>query len=93
MCSRRRNRIDVAPSLLPRSARFGNRLGNAEIVDGMYRDGFFCPLAQLVMGETAEVLAEQYQISREEQDRFALVSQQRAEAAIKPIDSPTKLFP
>jgi acetyl-CoA C-acetyltransferase len=64
------------------SARFGYRLGNAELVDGMYRDGFFCPLAQLVMGETAEVLAEQYQISREEQDRFALVSQQRAEAAI-----------
>lgn len=65
------------------SARWGYRLGNAELVDGMYRDGFFCPLAQLVMGETAEVLAEQYQISREEQDEFALVSQQRAEAAIQ----------
>jgi acetyl-CoA C-acetyltransferase len=64
------------------SARFGYRLGNAELVDGMYRDGFFCPLAKLLMGETAEVLAEQYQIGREEQDQFALVSQQRAEVAI-----------
>jgi acetyl-CoA acetyltransferase family protein len=49
----------------------------------MYRDGFFCPLAKLVMGETAEVLAEEYKIIREEQDRFALISQQRAESAIR----------
>src|SRR5438105_2635435 len=62
--------------------RWGYRLGNQELVDGMYRDGFFCPLAKLVMGETAEVLAEQYKIPREEQDEFALVSQQRAEKAI-----------
>jgi acetyl-CoA C-acetyltransferase len=62
-------------------ARFGYRLGHQELVDGMYRDGFFCPLAKMVMGETAEVLAEQYKISREEQDQFALVSQQRAAAA------------
>jgi len=64
-------------------ARWGYRLGNQELVDGMYRDGFFCPLAKLVMGETAEVLAEQYKITREEQDQFALCSQTRAEAAIK----------
>src|SRR5437870_8081214 len=38
-------------------ARWGYRLGNQELVDGMYRDGFFCPLAKMVMGETAEVLA------------------------------------
>ncbi len=63
-------------------ARWGYRLGNSELVDGMYRDGFFCPLAKMVMGETAEVLAQQYQISREEQDQFALRSQQRAEAAL-----------
>ncbi|MGH9642514.1 MAG: thiolase family protein, partial [Terriglobales bacterium] len=43
--------------------------------------GFFCPLAQMVMGETAEILAGQYQISREEQDLFALTSQQRAASA------------
>jgi acetyl-CoA C-acetyltransferase len=62
-------------------ARWGYRLGNQELVDGMYRDGFFCPLAKMVMGETAEVLAEHYKISREEQDQFALISQQRAAAA------------
>ena len=63
-------------------ARWGYRLGNQELVDGMYRDGFFCPLAKMVMGETAEVLAEQYKISREEQDEFALLSQTRAARAI-----------
>src|SRR6266853_1993582 len=62
-------------------ARWGYRLGNQEIVDGMYRDGFFCPMAKMLMGETAEVLAEQYKVSRDEQDQFALVSQQRAAAA------------
>ena len=62
--------------------RWGYRLGNHELVDGMYRDGFSCPLCKLVMGETAEVLAEQYKISRAEQDEFALRSQQRAEKAI-----------
>ena len=39
------------------SARWGMRMGNQELVDGMYRDGFFCPMARMVMGETAEVLA------------------------------------
>ena len=63
-------------------ARFGYRLGNQDIVDGMYRDGFFCPMAQMLMGETAEVLADQYKISRGEQDQFALTSQQRAAQAI-----------
>jgi len=63
-------------------ARWGYRLGNQELVDGMYRDGFFCPLAKIVMGETAEILAEQYKITRDEQDEFALASQTRAAAAI-----------
>ena len=63
-------------------ARWGYRLGNQELVDGMYRDGFFCPLAEMVMGETAEVLAEQYEIAREEQDEYALLSQTRAARAI-----------
>ena len=63
-------------------ARWGYRLGNQELVDGMYRDGFFCPMAKMLMGETAEVLAEQYKITREEQDEFALCSQTRAAAAI-----------
>jgi acetyl-CoA C-acetyltransferase len=62
--------------------RWGYRLGNQELVDGMYRDGFFCPLAKMIMGETAEILAEQYKISRDEQDAFALRSQQRTERAL-----------
>lgn len=63
--------------------RWGYRLGNQNLIDGMYRDGFSCPLCKLVMGETAEVLAEQYKITRDEQDQFALDSQQKAEKAIK----------
>lgn len=62
--------------------RWGYRLGNQDLVDGMYRDGFSCPLCKLVMGETAEVLAEQYKIGRDEQDQFALASQYKAEKAI-----------
>ena len=62
--------------------RWGYRLGNQELVDGMYRDGFFCPLAKMVMGETAEVLAQEYKISRDEQDEYALTSQTRAARAI-----------
>jgi acetyl-CoA C-acetyltransferase len=63
-------------------ARWGARMGHAELVDGMYRDGFNDPLSGLIMGQTAENLARQYHISREEQDEYALRSQQRAEAAI-----------
>jgi acetyl-CoA C-acetyltransferase len=63
-------------------ARWGTRMGHAELVDGMYRDGFNDPLSGLVMGETAEVLARHYEISRDEQDDYALRSQQRASAAV-----------
>ena len=63
-------------------ARWGYRLGNQELVDGMYRDGFFCPMAKMVMGETAEFLAREFHIARQEQDQYALCSQQRAERAI-----------
>jgi acetyl-CoA C-acetyltransferase len=63
-------------------ARFGMRMGHTKLVDGMYRDGFNDPLSGLVMGETAEVLARHYEISRHEQDEYALRSQQRAAAAI-----------
>jgi acetyl-CoA C-acetyltransferase len=74
-------------------ARWGFRLGNQELVDGMYRDGFFCPLAKMVMGETAEVLGQQYKISREEQDQFALVSQQRAATAVAACRFEAELVP
>src|SRR5437660_1202747 len=62
--------------------RWGYRMGNQELVDGMYRDGFFCPLAKMIMGETAEILAEQYKITRDEQDQFALCSQTRTARAL-----------
>jgi len=68
------------PYLLTR-VRFGTRMGHGELLDGMYRDGFMCPLADEMMGSTAETLAEQYQISREEQDRFAVESQVKAARA------------
>ncbi|HEY6444745.1 MAG TPA: thiolase family protein [Candidatus Acidoferrales bacterium] len=61
--------------------RWGFRLGNQQLIDGMYRDGFLCPLSKMIMGETAEVLAEQYKISREEQDEFAVESHRRATVA------------
>src|SRR5881409_803352 len=64
-------------------ARWGLRLGNHHLIDGMYRDGFYCPLAELVMGETAENLATMYKISRDQQDEYALRSQQRAAAATR----------
>ncbi|MFQ5603261.1 MAG: thiolase family protein [bacterium] len=68
------------PYFLPR-ARWGYRLGHAELVDGMYRDGFMCPLCAEVMGSTAENLAEKYGITRKEADEYALTSQQKYEQA------------
>ncbi len=64
------------------AARWGHRMGDFRLVDGMYRDGFLCPLSNLIMGQTAEVLARRYGITREESDAYALESQRRAEAAI-----------
>ena len=64
-------------------ARWGMRMGNTQLVDGMYRDGFNDPLSGLVMGETAENLARLHAISRGEQDEFALRSQQRTQAALE----------
>src|SRR3954468_15514441 len=63
-------------------ARWGHKMGNFTLVDAMYRDGFQCPLSNLIMGETAEVLARQYRITRDESDCFALESQRKAAAAI-----------
>jgi len=68
------------PYMLPR-ARWGYRMGDAEVVDGMYRDGFMCPLADELMGATAETLADRYEISREEQDAYAVETQRRAGVA------------
>jgi acetyl-CoA C-acetyltransferase len=74
--------MSATPYLLPR-ARFGMRMGNAEIVDGMHRDGFLCPLCGQLMGETAENLVREYGILRAEQDAFAAESQRRASEAAK----------
>jgi acetyl-CoA C-acetyltransferase len=63
------------------NARWGYRMGDQAAVDAMYQDGFLCPLSEKLMGETAETLAERYRIPREEQDAFALRSQQRAARA------------
>jgi len=65
------------PFLLDRM-RTGYRLGNATVYDAMYRDGLLDPLCGLVMGETAENLVDRYDVSREEQDEFALDSQRKA---------------
>jgi acetyl-CoA C-acetyltransferase len=68
------------PYLLTRG-RTGYRLGNAEIVDAMYKDGFNCPLSGLAMGETAEELAQEVGIDRASSDAYALESQLRCERA------------
>ncbi|MEK7486040.1 MAG: acetyl-CoA C-acyltransferase, partial [Planctomycetota bacterium] len=89
------------PFFLPEFRR-GYRLGHAPVIDGMYRDGFHCPLADQLMGRTAETLAEQYHISRESQDQFALYSQQKCVRAQKegrfqkelvPVELPSKKGP
>jgi acetyl-CoA C-acetyltransferase len=82
------------PFLLDRQ-RFGYRMGNATVYDGMNRDGFLDPLCGLIMGETAENLAQRYDIPRAEQDEFALRSQQKVAASwdrraleIAPVEVP-----
>lgn len=71
------------PFLLDQARFDGYRLGHGKLVDAMYRDGFYCPISDMLMGETAEKLAEIHKISREEQDEFALESQRRAARAIE----------
>jgi acetyl-CoA C-acetyltransferase len=68
------------PYLLDRM-RTGYRAGDSTAFDAMYRDGLLDPLCGLIMGETAENLVDLYDISRGEQDEFALESQQKAQAA------------
>ncbi len=64
-------------------ARWGLRMGNGELVDLMHKDGFRCPLGKGLMGEITERLAKEMGISREEQDKFAAESHNKAEAAVK----------
>ncbi len=74
--------MSQAPYLL-QGAREGYKMGNQKVVDSMISDGLWCAFNDYHMGITAENLAEQYEISRESQDKFAIHSQQKAEQAIK----------
>src|SRR5579883_1161344 len=69
-----------APYLLPK-ARTGYRLGHAELLDAEVHDGLWCAFENQHMGNLAEHIAQVYEISRTEQDRYALESQQKAVAA------------
>lgn len=71
-----------APFLLP-TTRWGQRMGNGTVVDSMITDGLWEAFNNYHMGITAENIAEQWNITRQDQDEFALASQQKTEAAIK----------
>ncbi|MFM7232661.1 MAG: thiolase family protein [bacterium] len=66
---------------LATNMRWGQKLGDQPLLDAMYRDGYLCPLCDQVMGETSETLVDDYRISRNEQDEYALRSHQRAARA------------
>jgi acetyl-CoA C-acetyltransferase len=68
------------PFILDRM-RAGYGMGDAQVYDAMYRDGLLDPLCGLIMGETAENLVDRYDVSRQEQDEFALESQHKAREA------------
>ena len=87
-----------APYLLPK-AREGYRLGNGTLVDAMIHDGLWCAFENYHMGNTGEVVAERYGVTRAEQDEYALNSHRKAAAAIKegkfkdeivPVEIPSK---
>ncbi|MDQ1558382.1 MAG: acetyl-CoA C-acetyltransferase [Pyrinomonadaceae bacterium] len=87
-----------APYLLPK-AREGYRLGNGTLVDAMIHDGLWCAFENYHMGNTGEVVAERYNVTRAEQDEYALNSHHKAAAAIKagkfrdeivPVEIPNK---
>ena len=66
---------------LATNARWGQKLGDMPLVDAMYKDGYLCPLCDRLMGETSETLADEYKITRAEQDAYAVESHRRAAAA------------
>jgi len=74
-------------------ARWGYRLGDGVLVDAMYRDGLFCPLAEMIMGETVDLLAEKLGISRREQDEYALESQMKAKRAAEKLKFKDEIVP
>lgn len=70
------------PYIIPQ-ARWGARMWDFPVYDGLHKDGFMCMLAGMFMGDTAEILAEKYNITRAEQDQFALESHQKASKAVQ----------
>ncbi|MGF6221922.1 acetyl-CoA C-acetyltransferase [Pseudomonas frederiksbergensis] len=74
--------MSLAPYVLPK-ARTGLRMGHAQLQDSVIQDGLWDAFNDYHMGITAENLANQYSISREDQDAFAATSQQKAAAAIE----------
>ena len=72
--------MSMAPYLLAQG-RAGYRLGDGVVVDSVLKDGLTCSICGIHMGQTAENIAAKYQIAREEQDAFALTSQQKAREA------------
>ncbi len=71
-----------APYLL-KKARLGYRMGNGELIDSMIQDGLWCAFDDWHMGCTGEVVAERFNVSREEQDEYAFNSHRKAIAAMK----------
>lgn len=80
------------PYVLP-EARWGHIMGDRKILDVLHKDGFHCPLAGMLMGETAELLAAKYRISRKDQDSFALESHRKAVSAIDSGLFKKEIFP
>jgi len=74
-------------------ARWGYRLGDGVLIDAMYRDGLFCPLAEMIMGETVDLLADRLGISRREQDEYALESQMKAKGAAEKLKFKDEIVP
>ena len=90
-----------APYLLPK-AREGYRMGHATLVDAMIHDGLWCAFENYHMGNTGEVVAERYNVTRQDQDEYALNSHRKAAAAIRegkfkeeivPVEVPQKKGP
>lgn len=74
--------MSQAPYVMPHS-RWGQRMGHAQVLDVMIRDGLWCSFGDTHMGITAENVAKKFNLSREDQDTYAAISQEKAEKAIK----------
>lgn len=80
------------PYLL-KKARWGHRMGDVPTLDALHADGFFCRMAGMLMGATAEILVEEYGIPRREQDEFALRSHRLAVRAVETGAFRDEVFP